>query len=127
MIRRPPRSTLFPYTTLFRSIDLPPAARTVQADGHLPRQARHEIQLGRGVAHGARGLADIDDLVGERDRVADRCPTGLVVVRPGRIGLRDRLGRIEDGDVLEYAAFEAPRILEREVLIVDVRRRYVHP
>src|SRR5258708_9460664 len=24
MIRRPPRSTLFPYTTLFRSIDLKP-------------------------------------------------------------------------------------------------------
>src|SRR5258708_16455327 len=23
MIRRPPRSTLFPYTTLFRSIDMP--------------------------------------------------------------------------------------------------------
>src|SRR5258708_17075078 len=29
MIRRPPRSTLFPYTTLFRSPDLdPPAAAT---------------------------------------------------------------------------------------------------
>src|ERR1039457_6878567 len=26
MIRRPPRSTLFPYTTLFRSVDAPPAA-----------------------------------------------------------------------------------------------------
>src|SRR5690242_21466040 len=26
MIRRPPRSTLFPYTTLFRSIPDPPAA-----------------------------------------------------------------------------------------------------
>src|SRR3712207_9370830 len=25
MIRRPPRSTLFPYTTLFRSLDLPGA------------------------------------------------------------------------------------------------------
>src|SRR5258707_7529153 len=25
MIRRPPRSTLFPYTTLFRSLSLPPA------------------------------------------------------------------------------------------------------
>src|SRR3989442_8237744 len=25
MIRRPPRSTLFPYTTLFRSFDLPDA------------------------------------------------------------------------------------------------------
>ena len=23
MIRRPPRSTLFPYTTLFRSVDMP--------------------------------------------------------------------------------------------------------
>src|SRR5437773_6507985 len=34
MIRRPPRSTLFPYTTLFRSlgVGLPPAARLV----HLP-------------------------------------------------------------------------------------------
>src|SRR3712207_7628141 len=27
MIRRPPRSTLFPYTTLFRSVVLEPAAR----------------------------------------------------------------------------------------------------
>src|SRR2546425_2921386 len=26
MIRRPPRSTLFPYTTLFRSVDVPRAA-----------------------------------------------------------------------------------------------------
>src|SRR5262245_64357509 len=27
MIRRPPRSTLFPYTTLFRSIPIPPGPR----------------------------------------------------------------------------------------------------
>src|SRR3712207_8869907 len=27
MIRRPPRSTLFPYTTLFRSVDAPRRAR----------------------------------------------------------------------------------------------------
>src|SRR2546430_9701191 len=27
MIRRPPRSTLFPYTTLFRSRQIPPGAR----------------------------------------------------------------------------------------------------
>src|ERR1039457_7707562 len=26
MIRRPPRSTLFPYTTLFRSVQTPPSA-----------------------------------------------------------------------------------------------------
>src|SRR5256885_8035172 len=28
MIRRPPRSTLFPYTTLFRSLESPQAARS---------------------------------------------------------------------------------------------------
>src|SRR3712207_6890489 len=30
MIRRPPRSTLFPYTTLFRSVALPGAAGTLE-------------------------------------------------------------------------------------------------
>src|SRR2546430_4981330 len=32
MIRRPPRSTLFPYTTLFRSQDLPLLARELGVD-----------------------------------------------------------------------------------------------
>src|SRR3712207_7235024 len=42
MIRRPPRSTLFPYTTLFRSqlalglLDLPPDGVGVVARGHDP-------------------------------------------------------------------------------------------
>src|SRR2546429_9386012 len=35
MIRRPPRSTLFPYTTLFRSLDVPVRSRFV-------RQRRHQ-------------------------------------------------------------------------------------
>src|SRR3989475_12204877 len=30
MIRRPPRSTLFPYTTLFRSIDVGESKKTVK-------------------------------------------------------------------------------------------------
>src|SRR2546427_9286519 len=33
MIRRPPRSTLFPYTTLFRSPDGPPARRAAGPSG----------------------------------------------------------------------------------------------
>src|SRR3712207_8746218 len=46
MIRRPPRSTLFPYTTLFRSAEeLLPAAR-LAVEGR-PRHA----QLGRQRAH----------------------------------------------------------------------------
>src|SRR5690242_21055815 len=30
MIRRPPRSTLFPYTTLFRSLAIPPLRQRVE-------------------------------------------------------------------------------------------------
>src|SRR3712207_8957748 len=33
MIRRPPRSTLFPYTTLFRSIPTHPSAASTQQRG----------------------------------------------------------------------------------------------
>src|SRR3712207_7413039 len=39
MIRRPPRSTLFPYTTLFRSrlgVDLEPVGQHVLWDEHRP-------------------------------------------------------------------------------------------
>src|SRR3712207_7575087 len=33
MIRRPPRSTLFPYTTLFRSVEGDPAVVVLDVDG----------------------------------------------------------------------------------------------
>src|SRR5438477_4831740 len=33
MIRRPPRSTLFPYTTLFRSVILAPGEHHMSVDG----------------------------------------------------------------------------------------------
>src|SRR5688572_32434539 len=41
MVRRPPRSTLFPYTTLFRSAWLPKAA---PCDGHGVMSARTDEQ-----------------------------------------------------------------------------------
>src|SRR3712207_7725152 len=43
MIRRPPRSTLFPYTTLFRS----PHSRTLLQDGvhAVPQFTRHDRML----------------------------------------------------------------------------------
>src|SRR5438128_5105129 len=41
MIRRPPRSTLFPYTTLFRSVELPTVVHErVGCGGGPPRLAR---------------------------------------------------------------------------------------
>src|SRR5439155_5375126 len=53
MIRRPPRSTLFPYTTLFRSItgwsrqrSLQPGGTRVSGDCHrTPRSEEHTSEL----------------------------------------------------------------------------------
>src|SRR2546427_3947223 len=38
MIRRPPRSTLFPYTTLFRSPTSPPRSRQRSCSSSAPRR-----------------------------------------------------------------------------------------
>src|SRR2546430_5884929 len=65
MIRRPPRSTLFPYTTLFRSVRAPardPAARErgderagVETQ-RLEHQRRVELHVGSQVAAGLHVL-----------------------------------------------------------------------
>src|SRR2546421_6268712 len=65
MIRRPPRSTLFPYTTLFRShtnhlwgrVRLPAAAQGERHTMHLAR--KHRISV---IAVTALGLAAITDI-----------------------------------------------------------------
>src|SRR5256885_5588577 len=48
MIRRPPRSTLFPYTTLFRSIALAPIRAAVRT-GDTP--ARERQRMGKEAPH----------------------------------------------------------------------------
>src|SRR3712207_7930317 len=53
MIRRPPRSTLFPYTTLFRSVerlgdgDLPLQEAAAEEIGLVPMLQRHVTGLAR--------------------------------------------------------------------------------
>src|SRR5688572_31734752 len=47
MLRRPPRSTLFPYTTLFRSLD------------HTLRRSAQRERIGRNVLRDGRAGADI--------------------------------------------------------------------
>src|SRR3712207_8250266 len=57
MIRRPPRSTLFPYTTLFRSQQPDPVARSLPS-GRPQRRPHRELRLrgrGEGEAPRARG------------------------------------------------------------------------
>src|SRR3712207_8007789 len=54
MIRRPPRSTLFPYTTLFRSLDVCLAAGSARVARSIPEEV---VAVGdawvRGVGEGA--------------------------------------------------------------------------
>src|SRR3712207_7402470 len=61
MIRRPPRSTLFPYTTLFRSAELVDE-EVRHADRRRPRDGHREGRVVKGrapVEVPARGLGDL--------------------------------------------------------------------
>src|SRR2546426_12438740 len=53
MIRRPPRSTLFPYTTLFRSCLL-------ELNGHPERMALPDTLAAAGKQHGVRFVLSTD-------------------------------------------------------------------
>src|SRR5947209_19379662 len=83
MIRRPPRSTLFPYTTLFRSEALGLAER----DGFavVVERIRRADELGARGLELALGLADDGHLrIGEhRVRLAERIVDALARARRG--------------------------------------------
>src|SRR5256885_11951452 len=78
MIRRPPRSTLFPYTTLFRSRGLDPGRdRRPAADVHPGARVRHPL-LPAHQAGGARrrDAADPPD----QDRKSTRLNSSHLVI-----------------------------------------------
>src|SRR2546422_4314920 len=117
MIRRPPRSTLFPYTTLFRSLLLAAGQRAGELSVTLPKnreQREHLVQ--RELAAGARRAAIRSELevLHHRQRGEDaaalgdvRDPEGGTLARPARAKvlrqIRDSagLGRDRAGDGLE--------------------------
>src|SRR2546430_12346095 len=61
MIRRPPRSTLFPYTTLFRSTDVNSHAKQNELVQHLIARAALKIDI-IGVKAGKCGPVDISGI-----------------------------------------------------------------
>src|SRR6266567_7400679 len=80
MIRRPPRSTLFPYTTLFRSPAAAAAARQRGApsgDGAARGRAqRAATAAGHGGDGGAAAVRDLPDPVRNHERPAPRSRRG---------------------------------------------------
>src|SRR2546425_4271386 len=100
MIRRPPRSTLFPYTTLFRSVGVPlePLVRVeVQVVGeiqlaglHLGRSEEHTSELQSLAYLVCRLLLEKKNKVGktlkagEKERIKTITPTQLTCPGCGR-------------------------------------------
>src|SRR2546426_3812269 len=70
MIRRPPRSTLFPYTTLFRSREQEPLR---QATNERARRRGAEVFLGRADDHQVESGA-------RRDRKSTRLNSSHLVI-----------------------------------------------
>src|SRR5438034_10894765 len=85
MIRRPPRSTLFPYTTLFRS---PAQYSSGRRAGQFPR-----IEFDPPIDDGV--VDALGELIGFRER-----------------GMVDDHSRIEDSDVGKVAGFQEAAALE---------------
>src|SRR5579862_4165579 len=134
MIRRPPRSTLFPYTTLFRSrlfLDGEGHVR-VEAEDLLGRLdlgvAERGAVRGPGVLLGRRGPADdraqhderrlVRDGPGGLDRVVQRLDVLLVAAagHPGDVLHVPAVGRVARADVLGLGDYRV--VLDRDVVVV---------
>src|SRR3989442_8174664 len=104
MIRRPPRSTLFPYTTLFRSVLARVRLGVTLRDGAAQRlgetlpatQLAEQVaqRPGRATLDPVHAVARLDELV---VRVDDREPgaDGRFVQQPAAVRLRRRPERVE--------------------------------
>src|SRR3712207_8192612 len=66
MIRRPPRSTLFPYTTLFRSEGLVVQERLVQGRHEIARPDGVDLDVGRGPLDAHRAGELLHGALGDR-------------------------------------------------------------
>src|SRR5256885_7242464 len=79
MIRRPPRSTLFPYTTLFRSLD--DGVVRLEADGRGSRTYRQVVQIFTREAAETWGEQSFSYVSGrERDRKSTRLNSSHLVI-----------------------------------------------
>src|SRR3712207_3504723 len=132
MIRRPPRSTLFPYTTLFRS---PPEGRRPvktyvgEYDEDLVKQALEREKARKGQAFFLHNRVEDIDEVAERIRAL--CPSLTVAVAHGQMDekqLEDRMLRFlrGDADVLVSTSIieSGIDIPQANTLIVDRADRF---
>src|SRR3989449_10365508 len=106
MIRRPPRSTLFPYTTLFRS-------RRGHESAHEPEAVEHHLHYGHEAVSGAGGVGN--------DVVLGRVVAVVVHAHHDRDVLA--LGRGGDHDLLRTGG----EVLRRRVAVGKAPGAFEHP
>src|SRR2546427_9502338 len=117
MIRRPPRSTLFPYTTLFRSLLTPAGAlASVRLDREALRDHDAETRAAAEVG-GDIGGAHVRGAVRRRDHEPASAGLGADPTLPGR--------RVED-DRLSGAAPEDERSRRHAKKSREPRRSSTH-
>src|SRR2546426_1275627 len=75
MIRRPPRSTLFPYTTLFRSPEVVFSAAVIGVKG-----AVHDFLGAQAAGAGAGAFSDAAEIVDDGDRKSTRLNSSHLVI-----------------------------------------------
>src|SRR2546429_9214384 len=96
MIRRPPRSTLFPYTTLFRS----------HLRGFPTFGLEALLRFGRGEDHRELVVQPLDHGARRAGGRGDAPPIGRLVTRHARLPDRRQAGRSSDA----LGACPAPRL-----------------
>src|SRR5437667_8871477 len=100
MIRRPPRSTLFPYTTLFRSVQRCAAAREALLAGLARRAGQDAGAIGVGAL--ARGRAS-------RDRKSTRLNSSHITISYAVFCLKKKKKK-QANDNTTTSTREEPRI-----------------
>src|SRR5207302_2521982 len=107
MLRRPPRSTLFPYTTLFRSVLIAGVveriepARDERIVERADRQEPHAVDLVREPERGQQdeqihlGDAEFDVLAGGREFPIERRRNPLALERVSQVVSREKSAPID--------------------------------
>src|SRR3712207_7375475 len=92
MIRRPPRSTLFPYTTLFRS-RLDAAAVLVALAVHLLRAREQRLDALAQLDEGVAGVRLLDD-------PRDELPDAVLVLVVGHVRSEEHTSELQSRQYL---------------------------
>ena len=117
MIRRPPRSTLFPYTTLFRSLLNEVAQVEEEQLGDLPAAAERHWKILESNPHDVDALRAVERL-SQQLKQWDRLDAALERRLQSKVGDDDRLAvYLQLADLRRLYLDDAPGALDRKSVV----------